>query len=83
MNSTIMLQRISFGDVALCVCDARRGTKGDICSNCEGAIPNNIEQAQVDDIISRINRPERKICPSCDGLNDHCIVCNGVGKVPK
>lgn len=63
VKSEILLQRASIGDVPLCVCDNRLGTKGDICSNCEGAIPNSTEQIHVDDIISRINRPEKNVVP--------------------
>lgn len=59
MKSTITLDR-NDEPVPLCVCDHREGTKGDICQNCDGAIPNSHEQISVNDILSRINRPEKK-----------------------
>jgi hypothetical protein len=87
MKSQIMLKRTDDDDhereIAVCVCDDRRGTKGDICYSCGGAIPNSREQADVDEIISRINRPERIICPLCGGYGKGCEKCNGSGKVTK
>jgi hypothetical protein len=83
MKSEILLQRVSIGEVPVCVCENRRGTKGDICANCDGAIPNSVEQLQVDDLIARINRPERKICPACGAGDKYCRICGGSGKVNK
>jgi hypothetical protein len=83
MKSEILLQRVSIGEVSVCVCENRRGTKGDLCLNCGGAIPNSVEQLQVDDLIARINRPERIVCPACGGGDPYCLKCMGSGKVNK